>query len=60
LKKEKDMTTYTDLYRQRSDLKRQMTKLKYKREKWNEYVILSEAVKALTKELKRLAAIKNF
>lgn len=47
--------TYTDLYRLRSDKKTQMRRIKYTREKWREFVELSEEVKRLTIELKQLA-----
>lgn len=50
--------TYPSLYRQRSDLRVRIRKIKYIRESWKEYVELKEQEKLLTLELKRLAGIK--
>jgi hypothetical protein len=49
------MTTYTDLYKLRSNLKRRMNIIKTDRSLWREYISLAEQVKEITAELKRLA-----
>lgn len=49
------MKTYTDLYNLRSDLKRRLNEIKTDRSLWREYISLSEQVKKITAELKRLA-----
>jgi hypothetical protein len=49
------MISYTDLFRQRSDLKRRSRRLKYEREKWREYIEVNAQIVKLTEELKRLA-----
>ena len=47
------MSAYTDLFRQRSDLKTRMRLMRHDRTKWAEYALLGEKVKEMTKELKR-------
>ncbi len=52
------MTSYPSLYRQRSDLRVRIRKIKPQRELWREYIALKDEEKLLTLELKRLAGIK--
>jgi hypothetical protein len=49
------MKTYTDLYKSRSNLKRRLNEIKKDRSLWREYISLSDQVKQITAELKRLA-----
>jgi hypothetical protein len=51
----KTMKTYTDLYKLRSDLERRLNEIKTDRSLWREYILLSDQVKQITAELKRLA-----
>ena len=52
------MSAYTDLYRARQDIKFRMRKIKNVKAMWEDYEALSQKEKNMTKELKRLAAIK--
>jgi len=48
-----------ELFKRRSKLRRRSRRIKYEREMWREYVSLNAQIVELTKELKRLEAIKK-